>query len=1019
LFSTEATGPESNPAPNRVWLNDGAGNFSDSGQRLGNAFTQGAALGDVDGDGDLDAVFAGDDQVWLNDGTGNFSEGERPLGHAGGYGLALGDLDGDGDLDAIFAGGRDGSEIWLNVDAHPSDLALTLTSEQRGVLPGQSVVYTLTATNFGPEPVVDALLTTQLAPELDDVTWTCTASPGAACSPNGSGDISDRITLANDASAVYSIQGTVQANANVMLVSRATVSPPQSVTDVDTSNNTASEEDIISPQSFDPEPNTHTHAVSEPITVASRQEILPASVDADSLVVYRAQSGRLASWESAYTVSGGTISVTAGPPFHPGELVSVTLTDNVENLDGQGPVAPYVWQFRTEVSAGNRRGSATFTDTGQELTGWEYANEVALGDFDGDGDLDAIAGRNPKLWLNDGRGGFRDSGQVFGTRGGNGFELADLDADGDLDVVTSPGGAILINDGTGVFQQSTHRLGEGYVDGIALGDLDNDGDIDAIVLDDSPDRVWLNDGSGRFTPGASFEGYTRPPMALGDVDGDRDLDVVIADQIWLNDGTGRFSDTGQKLPNFAPFSAVRLGDIDGDDDLDILTTASQAGSYHNRTYVNDGTGRFQGGFGSLGELGKSDIALGDLDGDGDLDVLGVAGLLIEAWINNGRGIFAEAEQDIGDTYARSVALGDLDGDGDLDLLIGNYREPGRVWLNEAGEKAQWDGEAPVGLPGDGARWDDANNWSVNGRADVAPSELADVLFRTIPAQGPIQLAGPQTVQSLTFEADVTLEGGSLAVTSGQIRVSPSVTATIGSDIGNSGLENGLQKLGDGILVLAGDADSIRVDSGTIRVNGTARHIWAPEGTVTGTGQIASVIVGDAAALAVGLEPGAMSVTQATIQGRLLSQVGGISETRTAQLNVESSLSLHDDSRLDIQVRVPFDSVGNHTQQIVATDQISGRFAARPNPGDHLGAGVFVAEAGVTYQPSAIAVNIYQAAPGDANGDRKFNQRDLQQALAAGKYLTGEAADWTAGDWNGDGRFDTNDIVVVLMAGDFA
>jgi hypothetical protein len=546
------------------------------------------------------------------------------------------------------------------------------------------------------------------------------------------------------------------------------------------------------------------------------------------------------------------------------------------------------------------------------------------------------------------------------------------------------------------------------------------------VLDDSPGRVWLNDGLARFTPGDSFEGYTREPIALGDLDGDRDLDAVIADQIWLNDGSGSFSDTGQELFSFAPFSAVRLGDIDGDSDLDILTTASQAGSSHNRTYVNDGTGQFQRGLGSLGVLGKSDIALGDLDGDGDLDVLGVAGLLIEAWINNGRGVFTETEQDIGDTYARSVAVGDLDGDGDLDLVIGNYRESGRVWLNETSEDAQWDGDAPVGVPGDGVSWDDANNWSVNGHADVAPSESADVIFRKSPSLGPVRLDGAQTVQSLTFAADAALWGGSLAVSSGQIRVNPSVTATIGSDIDGLGVEDLIQKLGGGTLVLAGDAGYIRVDSGTLQVDGAARHIWAPEGTVTGTGQIGSVIVGEigsgivdeAATLAVGLEPQALSVTQATILGRLYCQVGGIADTQTAQLKVESSLSLHASSTLEVQARSPFGSVGNHTQKIVQASQISGQFAAQPNPGDHLGSGVFVAETGVTYDPSGISIGVYQAAPGDANGDGQFNQLDLLQVLAAGTYLSSEVADWTNGDWNGDGRFDSEDIVLVLITGNF-
>ena len=62
-----------------MWLNDGAGVFTNSGQALANNDSFHADLGDLDGDGDLDAFVANRqqdlDQVWLNDGTGVFTEG--------------------------------------------------------------------------------------------------------------------------------------------------------------------------------------------------------------------------------------------------------------------------------------------------------------------------------------------------------------------------------------------------------------------------------------------------------------------------------------------------------------------------------------------------------------------------------------------------------------------------------------------------------------------------------------------------------------------------------------------------------------------------------------------------------------------------------------------------------------------------------------------------------------------------------------------------------------------------------
>ena len=444
--------------------------------------------------------------------------------------------------------------------------------------------------------------------------------------------------------------------------------------------------------SVDPLANSLSAPVAADVSATFDEVINAASATNDNFVV------RAFTRPTATTVTAAGMTVTADPTtdFLPGEFVQVTATAGIQ---GTTAATPHVWQFRTQVTSG----SGEFVDSGQALGGVDaFGVSAALGDLDGDGDLDLHVSKytqQNEVWFNDGNANFTNSEQNLGGGITSEAVFGDIDGDGDLDVVianVNQLNEVWQNDGTGTFTRSQTLFSSG-TEGVSLADLDGDGDLEIFFANrGAPNRVFVNDGSGNFTDsGQRLAIQQSTEVELGDLDGDGDIDAAVGNyfqpnRIWLNDGNGVFSDSGQLIGTNNRSSGLGIGDLDGDGDLDMVEAnfSYGPGGTGTKVFFNEGGVFVESGQALGGNRMSFSVAMGDVDGDGDLDFVVGNNDTNGVYINDGAGNITQP--DLGnpgtDAGTRRSPLGDLDGDGDLDIVAANtsYGNPpgSRVFLNQ-------------------------------------------------------------------------------------------------------------------------------------------------------------------------------------------------------------------------------------------------------------------------------------------------------------------------------------------------
>ncbi len=286
---------------------------------------------------------------------------------------------------------------------------------------------------------------------------------------------------------------------------------------------------------------------------------------------------------------------------------------------------------------------------------------------------------------------------------------SDLDGDGQLDLfaVTSQEIALFYaGRGDGTYAGPV-MLSEGLpaLPWIAT-DVDRDGDQDLLAI--RPEgQLLLAVNAGRegnvwrsllpFTEQPIFPAGDVRTFAAADVNNDGHVDLAIGSavgvQVEMGVGDGTFA-AGISYPLSRGSQTLVLGDLDADGDLDLISAKTTDDGYAERQHldllINDGTGVFEPGESQI-ELNRhvNDFAMGDLDSDGDLDLVAAHpyfyGGNVSVVLGNGQGDFVTDPLPL--TVAglpRAVTLGDVDADGDLDVCVAHSGGYGHWYTGSPG-----------------------------------------------------------------------------------------------------------------------------------------------------------------------------------------------------------------------------------------------------------------------------------------------------------------------------------------------
>ena len=313
----------------------------------------------------------------------------------------------------------------------------------------------------------------------------------------------------------------------------------------------------------------------------------------------------------------------------------------------------------------------------------------------------------------------------------------DMDIDGDVDIVFSTGSSVayLVNqDNTGGFGVRVDiSTSIPSVRNFEFADLDDDGIEEFIVGARDYVRYWSILGGGSFGPPVTVGGLSGDlnTIKVGDLDLDGDLDLVMWNyksfNVWSlawrpNDGAGGW-EAWEQISTQTLVYTGDVGDIDGDGDLDVAYVKTNDNVYWMRNNLNQTSGQMSWtrltGVSNVGNEIRH-LRLGDLNNDQVVDFAFNShyGDRCYVAINDGQGVFTVYTLSYINEPTR-MDLADVDGDGSLDVLSGSSKvSQASYWVNLESTGSSWG--STVNLASPTPSFTDIHGGDLNGdgRTDI-------------------------------------------------------------------------------------------------------------------------------------------------------------------------------------------------------------------------------------------------------------------------------------------------------------